>query len=71
MLHLLLHKMRELRVAMTIAVSFYIFGFFVIANLLGLSAREIVVGLFAGAIGGVTTLVAVVFELGERRVKPI
>jgi fluoride ion exporter CrcB/FEX len=44
-------------VPITIGVSFYLFGFFVMANALDLTDREIVIGLIAGAIGGLTTLV--------------
>jgi hypothetical protein len=40
-------------------VAFYLFGFFVVANALDLADREIAVGLFAGFIGGVTMLIAV------------
>jgi hypothetical protein len=43
----------------TIAVPFFLFGFFVTANLLDLSLHEIAVGLFAGVVGGLTMLVAV------------
>jgi hypothetical protein len=69
--HLLLHRIRKLRVAMIIAVAFYIFGFFVIADLLNMNVREIVIGLFAGGIAGVTTLVAILFDLGERSASPV
>ena len=46
-------------VPITIGVSFYVFGFFVMVNALGLAEREIVIGLVCGAIGGITTLAAV------------
>jgi len=65
-LSLLLSKIRAFGVPIAIAITFYVFGFFVIAHLLMLSGREIVIGLIAGAVGGITTLVAVVFELGDR-----
>ena len=45
-----------------IAVSFFLFGFFTTADLLGLSLREIMVGLMAGTVGGVTTLAAVLHQ---------
>jgi hypothetical protein len=73
MLHKLaiLRRLRGLGVSIGITVAFYVFGFFVIANLLALTGREIVIGLIAGAVGGITTLVAVVFELGDRDDQPI
>jgi hypothetical protein len=45
-----------------IAISFFIFGFFVTANALDLALREIVIGLIAGAVGGATMLVAQLHE---------
>jgi hypothetical protein len=67
----LAHKLGGLAIPIVIAITFYVFGFFVIANLLVLTGREIVIGLIAGTVGGVTTLVAVVFELGDREDKPL
>ncbi len=49
---------RNHRVTITIGVAFFVFGFFIAANLLRLSEREVVVGLISGAIGGLTMLVA-------------
>ena len=49
----------------TIGVSFFVFGFFIFANLLKLSERDVLVGLISGAIGGVTMLA--VSLLQERR----
>jgi hypothetical protein len=46
-----------------IAVSFFIFGFFVTADMLNLALREIVIGLVAGTIGGATTLSFVLYDL--------
>jgi len=46
----------------TIAVPFFLFGFFVTANLLDLSLREIAIGLFAGTVGGLTTLAAMLHQ---------
>ena len=42
-----------------IAVTFYVSGFFSVANMLTLSNREIVLGLAAGAIGGLCAFVSV------------
>ncbi len=52
-------------VTITIGVSFFVFGFFIVANLLHLSERDVLVGLISGAIGGVTMLV--VSRAEERR----
>jgi hypothetical protein len=46
-------------------VSFFVFGFFIVANVLHLSERDVAVGLIAGAIGGITMLV--VSRAEERR----
>jgi hypothetical protein len=43
-------------VPMMIGITFYLFGFFVMSDALKLSGREMMVGLVAGAIGGITTL---------------
>jgi fluoride ion exporter CrcB/FEX len=55
-----IQDIRNLAVPAVIAVSFFLFGFFVTADLLDLSLREIVVGLVAGVVGGLTTLAAVI-----------
>jgi len=49
-------------VPITIGVSFFVFGFFVTANLLHLSDREIAIGLVAGAMGGLTTLISMLWR---------
>ena len=55
-------RIQHLAVPITITVSFYVFGFFIMAETLGLSGREIVIGLISGAVGGVTTLIAVLYR---------
>ena len=55
-------RIQHLAAPITITVSFYVFGFFITAEALGLSGREIVIGLIAGAVGGITTLVAVLHQ---------
>ena len=50
------------RVTITIGVAFFVFGFFVAANLLRLSDREVMVGLISGGIGGVAMLLASLVE---------
>jgi hypothetical protein len=52
-------------VTITIGVSFFVFGFFIVANVLGLSERDVVVGLMSGAACGLTMLVASMIQ--ERR----
>ena len=48
-----------------IGVSFYLFGFFVVAQCLDLSLHDIFVGLLAGAIGGGVMLVMAVASSAE------
>ena len=48
-----------------IGVSFFLFGFFVVAQCLDLSLHDIFVGLLAGAIGGVVMLVMAVAGSAE------
>lgn len=52
-------------VTITIGVSFFVFGFFIVANILGLSEREVAVGLMSGAACGLTMLIAAMVQ--ERR----
>jgi hypothetical protein len=46
-------------------VSFFLFGFFVVAQCLDLSLRDIFVGLLAGAIGGAVMLAMAVVGSAE------
>ena len=55
-------RLKKHTVPITIGVSFFVFGFFITANVLNLSEREIVIGLIAGGIGGITTLVAMLWQ---------
>jgi len=61
----MLTYIREHTVTITIGVSFFVFGFFIAANILHLSEREILVGLISGAVGGVTMLAVTMVQ--ERR----
>jgi hypothetical protein len=61
----MLEHVKRHTVAITIGVSFFVFGFFIMANVLKLTDREIVIGLIAGSIGGITILVAMLSQ--ERR----
>jgi ABC-type iron transport system FetAB permease component len=54
-------------VTITIGVSFFVFGFFIVANLLKLTERDVVVGLISGAVGGVTMLAVSLAQ--ERRAR--
>ena len=46
-------------IPIVIAVAFFVSGFFTVANLLTLTSREIVLGLAAGAVGGLSVLLTV------------
>ena len=52
----MLDYVKKQTVTITIGVSFFVFGFFIVANLLNLSERDVLVGLISGAIGGITML---------------
>jgi hypothetical protein len=56
----MLQQLQNHAVRIVMGVAFYLFGFFVVANTLDLDDREIVVGLIAGFIGGLTMLIAVI-----------
>jgi hypothetical protein len=58
----MLAHVKKNTVPITIGVSFFVFGFFVTANVLNLSEREIVIGLIAGAVGGMTTLLSMLWQ---------
>ena len=55
----MLQRVQHHAVRIVIGVAFYLFGFFVVANALDLTDGEIVIGLAAGLIGGLTMLAAV------------
>jgi hypothetical protein len=61
----MLQQLQSHSVRIVTGVAFFLFGFFVVANVLDLQDREIALGLLAGLIGGVTMLVAVMRQ--ERR----
>ena len=52
----MLKIIKSYRARILIGVSFFLFGFFVVAQCLDLSLHDIFVGLLAGAIGGVVML---------------
>jgi hypothetical protein len=55
----MLEQVQHHAVRIVMGVAFYLFGFFVVANALDLGNSEIIVGLVAGFIGGVTMLAAI------------
>jgi len=63
----MINYVRTHTVTITIGVAFYVFGFFIAANLLHLSEREIGVGLISGAVGGTTMLCAAMIQ--DRRAR--
>ena len=54
----MLEHIKRHRVTITIGVAFFVFGFFIAANVLQLSERDVLVGLISGGIGGLTMLLA-------------
>jgi hypothetical protein len=63
----MLSYVKKQTVTITIGVSFFVFGFFIVANLLKLTERDVLVGLVSGAVGGVTMLAASLIQ--ERRAR--
>jgi fluoride ion exporter CrcB/FEX len=55
----MLQQLQNHAVRIVMGVAFFLFGFFVVANALDLADREIVIGLVAGFVGGLTMLAAV------------
>jgi hypothetical protein len=55
----MLQRVQNHAVRIVMGVAFYLFGFFVVPNALELADREIMFGLVAGLIGGLTMLVVV------------
>jgi hypothetical protein len=58
----MLQQVQHHAVRIVMGVAFYLFGFFVVANALDLGNGEIIVGLVAGFIGGVTMLAAILHQ---------
>ena len=55
----MIQRLQQHALPIVIAVAFYVSGFFAMASLLSLNSREIMVGLLAGTVGGLTVLIAV------------
>jgi hypothetical protein len=60
-------RLQQQAIPIVIAVAFYISGFFLVANVLTLSGREVVLGLAAGAVGGLSVLLAIFWSEERRR----
>ena len=58
----MLQQIQGQSVRIVIGVAFFLFGFFITANALALSDRDIAIGLLAGLIGGLTMLIAVMWQ---------
>jgi hypothetical protein len=67
----MLQQIHSHSVRILIGVAFFLFGLFVTANALVLPDREIAVGLVAGLIGGVTTLIAVIRQERSAAITPV
>ena len=67
----MLSYVRKQTTTITISVSFFLCGFFTVANVLHLSDRDVLIGLAAGAIGGTTILVMSLVQERRTRVVPV
>jgi hypothetical protein len=65
----MLSYVRKHTFTITIGVSFFLCGFFTVANILHLTDRDVLIGLVAGAIGGITILVVSLIE--DRRSRTV
>jgi hypothetical protein len=59
---LMLAQIQNHSVRIVVGGRFFLFGFFITANALALADRDIVVGLLAGLVGGLTMLLAVMWQ---------
>jgi hypothetical protein len=59
---MMMQKLQNHSIPIALAVTFFIVGFFLVSNVLGLTEREIALGLIAGAAGGLSVLVAVLWS---------
>ncbi|HEY7242579.1 MAG TPA: hypothetical protein VH678_01685 [Xanthobacteraceae bacterium] len=58
----MLQQLQSHAARIVMGVAFYLFGFFVVANALNLGDPDIIIGLIAGLIGGLTMLFAVMMQ---------
>lgn len=66
----MLRRIQDLSIPIVIAVTFFLVGFFCVCNVVTLSDREIVLGLVAGAIGGLSVLGAVLWSAPQDKLQP-
>jgi hypothetical protein len=55
-----MEALKSYRVCIAISTSFFIFGFFMAADLFDLSSYDIAAGLIAGAVAGITILLVTI-----------
>ena len=55
-----MEMLKSYRVCIAISTSFFIFGFFIAADLFDLSSDDLVAGLIAGAVAGITILLVTI-----------
>jgi hypothetical protein len=67
--HDVIADLRKRAIPITLAISFFLIGFFITADLLSLSLREIIIGMVAGMVGGITTLAVVLHEAHSARAR--
>lgn len=58
----MLRQLHQLTTPTAISIAFFEATFFIIARVLAFNRREIVLGVVAGAIGGICVLVAVLWQ---------
>ena len=58
----MLRQLHLLTIPTAISIAFFDATFFIIARVFGFSGREIVLGVIAGAVGGIYVLVAVLWR---------
>lgn len=63
----MLRQLHLLTIPTAVSIAFFDATFFIIARVFGFSGREIVLGVVAGAVGGVCVLAAVLWrDFGKR-----
>lgn len=63
----MLRQLHLLTIPTAISIAFFDATFFIIARMFGFAGREIVLGVIAGAIGGVCVLAAVLWRGSGKR----
>ena len=65
----MLQQLNRLTLPTAVSIASFEATFFVAGEIFGLTAREVVLGVIAGAVGGLTVLVAVLWQ-SARNVSP-